>query len=93
MTIIEDFKWNTCEFIRFELNYYRYSWNYDNFNEIITYELVLGRIFNYDPNMQNYHFTLRDDFLGLISKNYYEIIFTWISWLRNLFYNLTGIYA
>ena len=43
--------------------------------------------------MQNYHFTPEGDFLDLISKNYYEFLFMWISWLHNLFYNLTIIYA
>ena len=52
--------------------------------------------------MQNYHFAPEHakvpfspggNFLSLISKNYYEIIVTRISWLRNLFHNLMNIYA
>ena len=27
--------------------------------------------------------------LGLTFKNYYKVVITWISWLHNLFYNLT----
>ena len=33
---------------------------------------------------KNYHFSPRDNFFGLISKNYYGIIFIRISWVRNL---------
>ena len=43
--------------------------------------------------MQNYHFTSEGNFLGLISKNYFKVIFKWISYLRNLFHNLTIIYT
>ena len=31
--------------------------------------------------------------LGLIFKNYYEFVFMWILWLRNLFLNLTTNYG
>ena len=37
----------------------------------------------------NYHFASRDDMLVLTSKNYYKIILTRISWLCNLFHDLT----
>ena len=47
-TIIEDFTWNAYEFIRFDSDYYRYTWYYDNFNDIITYDLVLDRIYKYN---------------------------------------------
>ena len=43
--------------------------------------------------MQNYQFTIGGDFFSLISKNYYRVIFTWISWILNLFHNLTNIYT
>ena len=95
--------WNAFEFIRFDSDYYRYSWYYDKFNDNMSYELVLGRTYEYDTrtceitilplDIQNYHFAFGGDFLDLISKNYYEVISKWISWLRNLFYNLTSIYA
>ena len=101
--IIEDFTWNACEFIRFDSDYYRYSWYYEKFNDNISYKLVLGKIYEYDTqkckiiilplNMQNYHFAPRGDFLSLISKNYYGIIFMWISWIQNLFHNIRNIYA
>ena len=92
-----------CEFICYNSDYYRYLCYYDEFNNIITYDLVIGSICNYNTwtckitmlplNMQNYHFFPRDDILDLISKNYYEFVFTWISWLRNLFQNLMIIYT
>ena len=43
--------------------------------------------------MQNYHFSLGGNFLDLISKNYYDVIFMWNSWLQSLFHSLTDIYA
>ena len=39
--------------------------------------------------MQNYHFALGGNILGLISKNYYGLIYTWISWIHSLYDNLT----
>ena len=45
---MEDFTWNAREFIYFDLDYYRYLWYYENFNDMITYELVLGKIYKYD---------------------------------------------
>ena len=67
-----------CKFICYDLNYYRYSCYHDKFNDIISYELVIGRIYNYGTqtckitilplDMQNYHFAPRGNFLGLISK-------------------------
>ena len=44
-------------------------------------------------DMQNYHFALRGDFLGLTSKSYYGFVLMWILWLHNLFHNLTTIYT
>ena len=43
--------------------------------------------------MQNYHFATGGNFLDLISKNYYDVIFMWNSWLQSLFHSLTDIYA
>ena len=41
------------------------------------------------PKVHNYHFAPRGNMLSLISKNYYDAIFTWISWICNL----TNIYT
>ena len=67
-----------CEFIFYDSDYCRYLCYHNEFNNIITYELIIGSIFNYDTwmckitilplNMQNYHFAPEGDFLGLIFK-------------------------
>ena len=37
-----------CEFIFYDFDYYRYSCYHDKYNNIITYELVIGSIYNYE---------------------------------------------
>ena len=37
------------------------------------------------PKLQNYHFALGGNILGLISKNYYKVRLTRISWIYNLY--------
>ena len=37
-----------CEFICYDSDYYRYSSYHKKFNIIISYELVIGRIYKYD---------------------------------------------
>ena len=49
--IIEDFTWNAYEFIHFDSDYYQYSWYYDKFNDNISYELALDRIYKYDTRI------------------------------------------
>ena len=36
-TIIEDLTWNVCEFIRYDLNFYRYMRYRTKFNDNMTY--------------------------------------------------------
>ena len=59
-------------------------------NSIIAclYKLKYAETIFTTLKVQNYHFAHKGDFLSLIFKNYYGFVFTWISWLRNLFPNL-----
>ena len=89
-TIIEDLTCTIWQITHYDSDYYHYSRDCIRFIDIITYWYELCKIYKYDIELQNYHFAPGGNFLNLISKNYYKIIFTRILWIFDFYNNLTN---